>query len=327
MQRPPYEEIADGIYCIETGLYRPGLAACYLIRAGKRLACVETGTARSVPGILAVVAALRLTPEAVDYVIPTHVHLDHAGGAGALMACCPNAQLVIHPKGADHMIDPSKLVARATAVYGEENFARHFDTLMPIPAERVIVAEDGMTIDLAGRPLTFIDTPGHANHHGCLFDARTQGWFTGDTFGIAYSELHTPDGPFLFAPATPVAFDPNAWQKSLDRLMAREPRALYLTHYGRLDNPRALEDELRQSICDLAALALAEETNEQEGRGERLRTGVAEQLIGRARRQGCALDESRIQDIIEVDITLNAQGLEVWLARRAKQAEAEQIST
>lgn len=320
MHRPPYEEIAAGIYCIDTGLYRPNLAACYLIRAGERLACVETGTARSVPGILAAVAALGLTPQALDYVIPTHVHLDHAGGAGALMARCPNARLVVHPKGADHMIDPSKLVAGATAVYGEENFARHFDTLVPIPAERVIIAEDGMTIDLAGRPLTFIDTPGHANHHGCLFDAQTQGWFTGDTFGIAYPELRTPEGPFLFAPATPVAFDPDAWQKSLDRLMAREPQALYLTHYGRVDHPRALEGELRQSIRDLAALALAEEANAPAGREERLETGVAEQLMTRARRQGCALEESRMREILEVDIALNAQGLAVWLARRAKQA-------
>lgn len=320
MNQPQYEEIAAGVYRIETGLYRPGLAACYLIRAGDRLACVETGTAHSVPRILAVVSALGLTPEAVAYVIPTHVHLDHAGGAGDLMARCPEARLVIHPKGADHMIDPSKLVAGATAVYGEENFARHFGALAPIPAERVIVAEDSMTIDLAGRPLTFIDTPGHANHHGCLFDARTQGWFTGDTFGIAYPELHTPDGPFLFAPATPVAFDPDAWEKSLDRLMARDPKAVYLTHYGRVDNPRALEDELRRSIRDLAALALAEATDEREGRGERLRTGVAAQLITRARHQDCALDESRIQDVLAVDIALNAQGLEVWLARRAKQA-------
>ncbi len=320
MNESHYEEVAAGIYCIETGLYRPRLAACYLVRAGDRLAFVETGTARAVPRMLAVVSALGLTPEAVDYVIPTHVHLDHAGGAGDLMARCPNARLVINPKGMDHMIDPSKLVAGATAVYGEEGFARHFDTLTPIPVERVMVAEDSMVIDFNGRPLTFINTPGHANHHSCIFDEHTRSWFTGDTFGIAYPELHTPDGPFLFAPTTPVAFDPDAWQKSLDRLMGFNPKAVYLTHYGRLDDPRALEDELRRNIRDLAALALTEEGNEQAGRSERLQEGVAEQLIARARRQGCALDLHRIRDVLAVDIALNAQGLEVWLARRAKQA-------
>jgi len=320
MNKSHYEEVAAGIYCIETGLYRPNLAACYLIRAGDRLAFVETGTARSVPQMLAVVSALGLTPETVDYVIPTHVHLDHAGGAGDLMARCPNARLVVHPKGADHMIDPSKLVVGTTAVYGAEKFARHFGTLTPIPAKRIIVAADSTVIDFDGRPLTFIDTPGHANHHSCVFDEHTRGWFTGDTFGIAYPELHTPDGPFLFAPTTPVAFDPDAWQKSLDRLMGFDPKAAYLTHYGRLDDPWSLEDALRKNIRDLAALALTEEGNEQAGRSERLQAGVAEQLITRARRQGCALDESRIRDVLNVDIALNAKGLEVWLARRAKQA-------
>jgi len=320
MNKSHYEEVAAGIYCIETGLYRPNLAACYLIRAGDRLAFVETGTARSVPQMLAVVSALGLTPETVDYVIPTHVHLDHAGGAGDLMARCPNARLVVHPKGADHMIDPSKLVVGTTAVYGAEKFARHFGTLTTIPAKRIIVAADSTVIDFDGRPLTFIDTPGNANHHSCVFDEHTRGWFTGDTFGIAYPELHTPDGPFLFAPTTPVAFDPDAWQKSLDRLMGFDPKAAYLTQYGRLDDPWSLEDALRKNIRDLAALALTEEGNEQAGRSERLQAGVAEQLITRARRQGCALDESRIRDVLNVDIALNAKGLEVWLARRAKQA-------
>jgi len=320
MNQPHYTEIVTGIFCLDTGLYRPGLAACYLVRAGDRLACIETGTSRSVSRILAAVAALGLTPEAVDYVIPTHIHLDHAGGAGDLMSRCPNAQLVIHPKGADHMKAPSKLIAGATAVYGEEDFARHFGSLVPISAHRVLIAEGGMTIDLAGRPLTFIDTPGHANHHGCLFDAQTQGWFTGDTFGIAYPELHTPNGPFLFAPTTPVAFDPDAWQQSLDKLMAYEPKAIYLTHYGRVDDPQVLENELRQSIRDLADLALAEEANTEQGRSERLCAEVGKQLVTRARNQGCALDESRIREILTVDIALNAQGLEVWLARRAEQA-------
>jgi len=320
MNKSHYEEIADGVYCIETGLYRHGLAACYLARSGDRLAFVETGTSRSVPRMLEVISALGLGPENVDYVIPTHVHLDHAGGAGDLMAQCPNARLVIHPKGAAHMIDPSKIAAGATAVYGEEEFTRFFGTLVPIPEERVIIAEDGMQIDLNGRILTFIDTPGHANHHGCIFDEPTAGLFTGDTFGISYRELDTAKGPFLFAPTTPVAFDPDSWQESLDKILSFNPKAIYLTHYGRVDNPQALAKELRQSISDLADLALAEEGKDDEGRADRLRSGVAEQLIAGVRQHGCNLDEERVREILAVDIDLNAQGLEVWLMRRAKKA-------
>jgi glyoxylase-like metal-dependent hydrolase (beta-lactamase superfamily II) len=320
MTLPQFKEVADGVYCIETGLYRHGLAACYLVRAGDRLAFVDTGTTNSVPGMMGVIATLGLTPENVDYVIPTHVHLDHAGGSGELMSRCPNAQLVIHPNGAPHMIDPSRLAAGATAVYGEEEFARYFGRLVPIPEKRVVVADDGMTIDLNGRLLTFIDTPGHANHHGCIFDDSTGGFFTGDTFGISYRELDTPDGPFLFAPTTPVAFDPDAWQESLDKILRFNPKAMYLTHYGRIDHPQALENDLRGSIRDMAELALAEEGKVPEGREERLKEAVAQHLIARVKDHGCDLDETRIREILAVDMELNAQGLGVWLIRRAKKA-------
>ena len=322
MTLPHFQEVADGVYCIETGLYRHGLAACYLVRAGDRLAFVDTGTTNSVPGMLDVISTLGLVPENVDYVIPTHVHLDHAGGSGALMSRCPNAQLVVHPNGAAHMIDPSRLAAGAIAVYGEQEFARYFGELLPIPEGRVIAADDGMTIDLNGRLLTFIDTPGHANHHGCIFDERTGGFFTGDTFGISYRELDTPGGPLLFAPTTPVAFDPDAWQESLDKILGFNPKAVYLTHYGRIDHPQALEDDLRESIRDLANLALAEEDKDAEGREERLSNNVAQHLITRVRDHGCNLDEARIREILGVDMELNAQGLEVWLVRRAKKAAA-----
>jgi glyoxylase-like metal-dependent hydrolase (beta-lactamase superfamily II) len=322
MTQPHYTEVATDIFCIETGLYRHGLASCYLIREGGRLAFVDTGTAHTVPMLLQLVAELGATPEAVDYVIPTHVHLDHAGGAGDLVAACPNARLVIHPKGAAHMIDPSKLAAGAIAVYGEEAFEREFGHLTPVPEERVMIAEDGMAIDLGGRRLVFLHTPGHANHHGCLFDERTRGFFTGDTFGVSYRELDNERGPLLFAPTTPVAFDPEAWQKSLDRLMRYEPRCMYLTHYARVDDPAALVADLRESIRDLAGLALAEEGRVPDGRVERLQESVARHLIERVRRHGCKMDEERIRELLGVDMELNAQGLEVWLARRARQAAA-----
>lgn len=320
MTHAPFKEIADGIFCIETGLYRHGLAACYLVRSGDRLAFVDTGTAKTFPGLLGVIEALGLTPAHVDFVMPTHVHLDHAGGSGNLMRACPSARLVVHPKGAPHMIDPSKLIAGATAVYGEEGFAKDFGELVPVSQERVIVAEDGQTFDLNGRTLTFLDTPGHANHHGCIFDARTKGFFTGDTFGIAYREFDTPEGPWLFAPTTPVAFDPESWQTSLDKLMTYEPEAMYLTHYGRVDRPAALVDRLRESIRALAELALAEEGKADDRRQARLKAAVTDHLTESARAHGVDLKDAHIQELLAVDTELNAQGLEVWLKRREKRA-------
>jgi glyoxylase-like metal-dependent hydrolase (beta-lactamase superfamily II) len=189
-----------------------------------------------------------------------------------------------------------------------------------VPEERVIVAADGQEFDLDGRTLTFIDTPGHANHHGCIFDARSRGFFTGDTFGISYREFDNDRGPLLFAPTTPVAFDPDDWQRSLDRLMRFEPRCMYLTHYSRVDDPASLVDELRRSVREQAELALAEEGRLPDGRLERIRQAVAHHLVERVRRHGCAMEEARIRELLAVDMELNAQGLEVWLVRRARRA-------
>lgn len=313
-------DLGEGVYCIDTDYQRPGLAACYLIREGDRLGFVDTGTAQALPRLLDAVASLGLTTAQVDYVIPTHVHLDHAGGAGDLMAVCPNARLVAHPNAAPHLIDPSRLTAGATAVYGEEAFARDFGRITPVPEARVMVAEDGTEIDLNGRTLTFIDTPGHANHHGCVLDSRSQGIFTGDTFGIAYKDLDTVQGPLLFAPTTPVAFDPDAWQRSLDRILALAPRAAYLTHFCRLDDPATHLGTLRESIRDLADLALAEESASDDQRLGRLRAAVDAYLLGRARQNACELPDERVRELLAVDIELNAQGLEVWLRRRARAA-------
>ena len=318
MSIAPYEEISEGLYRIETGLYREGLAACYLVRSADRLAFVDTGATNSLPGLLAVIEDLGLTVEQVDYVIPTHVHLDHGGGAGALMARCPNATLVIHPNGATHMRDPSRLTAGATAVYGEEAFAHDFGALTPVPESRMVIAQEGATFDLAGRPLRFIDTPGHANHHGCVYDAASRGIFTGDTFGISYREFDTAAGPWIFAPTTPVAFDPESWQRSLDRLMAYDLEVMYLTHYGPVRHPEALVERLRASIQDLAALALAEESGPIEGREERIKAAVEDHLVASAQAHATTLTQETIAELLRLDIELNAQGLEVWLKRRAK---------
>lgn len=323
-----FEAIAEDVFLIDTDLYRPRLAASYLIRGGDRLAFIDTGTARALPRLLDAVAELGLTPAHVDAVIPTHVHLDHAGASGALMHACPNARLIVHPKGAPHLIDPAKLSAGATAVYGAEEFARHFGEIAPIPASRVELAEDEQAIDIGGRRLRFIDTPGHANHHGCLFDERTRGWFTGDTFGIAYPEFHTQAGPWLFAPTTPVAFDPPAWHASVARLLACAPRMMFLTHFGRVDHPEILAPQLRASIDALAEVALKEERrceseSAQGGQASlaRLKQGVADALAEAARAHGVRFEDSRIRELLAIDIDLNAQGLDVWLKRRHKQRQ------
>lgn len=319
MPQAHYQDLGDGIYCIDTALCRDDFAACYLIVEGDAAAFVDSGTYHSAPLIMQALAELGLQPEHVKYVIPTHVHLDHAGGAGELMRLCPHATLIVHPKGAPHMIDPAKLIAGATAVYGAEVFARDYGTLTPVPKERVIAAEDGYAFDLNGRKLGFYDTPGHANHHGGIFDERTGSWFTGDTFGISYREFDTEKGAWLFATTTPVAFDPDGWKNTLVKYASKNPKAMLLTHYSRVTELDRLFSLLRQSLQAMVDIALSEEPNP-EGRLARIQEKIAQNLVASAQAHGVSFGEDKIRELLALDIDLNGQGLEIWLQRRTKAA-------
>lgn len=313
------EPLGNNSYLIDTGLYRPQHAGCYLIHDAGEFAFVDTGTQHTLPDVLGALASCGGAPEQVRYVIPTHVHLDHAGGAGQLMQACPNATLIVHPKGEPHMVDPAKLQAGATAVYGEAAFARDFGTLLPIDAARTRAAEDALTLPLGGRRMHFIHTPGHANHHGCVFDEASGYLYTGDTFGLGYRELRRDGAPLLVATTTPVAFDPDAWFDSLDRMLALDPAACCLTHFGKVDAPAKWADMLRASIVRHRDIALAEEAREPDGRDARLLQAVETELVS-AGVTHSGLPADRVREIFASDITLNSQGLAIWLKRRARHA-------
>ena len=193
---PPFVQLIDhGIQVIDTGFHRPLFDASYLIVERGRAAFVDCGTNHSVPRLLAALAGCGLPVEAVDYVIATHVHLDHAGGAGLLMQQLPAATLVVHPLGAPHLIDPARLMASARGVYGDEEVARSYGELVPVAPQRVLRTEDGMTIDFAGRPLTFLDTPGHARHHHCIWDERSRGFSPAIPSGCRTANSTPPPAP------------------------------------------------------------------------------------------------------------------------------------
>ena len=306
------EEIGQGITCIETHYIRPGLACCYLIQEGDAAALIDTGTTHTAPMILELLEQKEIPREAVKYVIPTHVHLDHAGGSGALMEALPGATLIVHPQGSRHMIDPSKLTAGATAVYGEEAFARNFGRLTPVPVSRVVEAPDGFSLDLGGRTLVCIDTPGHARHHFCVWDEESNGFFTGDTFGMAYRELGTDRGPFMMLPSTPVQFDPESWHKTLDLLMSYDPERMYLTHYCAVENPSGLVGALKEQLDQFCVIARgADAANRQETIG----IGLRDLFVERLRDHGCAWSDTKIEAFLGDDIDLFAQGLRVWMER------------
>lgn len=310
---PASEDLGHGITAIDTGFVRPFFDASHLVVENGRAAFVDVGTTFSAPGLLAVLEAKGLRPEAVDYVIVTHVHLDHAGGAGEMMRRLPGARLVVHPRGARHMIDPSKLRAGAAAVYGEEAMVRNYGTLVPVDPSRVIEAPEGHRLELGGRPLLFLDTPGHARHHVCVWDEASRSMFTGDTFGLAYRELASPHGSLILPTTTPVQFEPEALLASIDRLLAYLPAAMILTHYSRVTEIGRLAADLQRETGELVALGRREDGRRD--RAAHLRAGVEELFLGWARDHGAPLPTERIRELLALDVELNAQGLEAWLDR------------
>jgi glyoxylase-like metal-dependent hydrolase (beta-lactamase superfamily II) len=309
------QPFGHGIYAVDTGFVRDNFDAAYLVVHAGRAAFIDTGTNFAVPRLLAALDALGLARDAVDWVIPTHVHLDHAGGAGLLMQQLPAARMLVHPRGARHMIDPSALYQGALAVYGAEEMQRAYGELVAVDASRVDQSSDSMTLHLAGRPLWLIDTPGHAKHHHCIWDAASRGWFTGDTFGLSYREFDTAaKGAWIVPTSTPVQFEPDTLKASITRLLAKDPACMYVTHYGRVDDVQRLAGLLLGQLDQMVALGV--ELRDAADRHAALKAGLLDIYAGRIADHGCGFDRAQVAELLAIDIELNAQGMAVWLDRK-----------
>ena len=301
-----------GIYAFDSGYIRPQLAAIHLIVEHGRVAVVDTASNACLPRALEALQALGLSPTSVDYVFLTHVHLDHAGGAGAMMQAFPEARLVVHPRGAPHMADPTKLFAAVQAVYGADEAHRLYGELLPVPADRIVAVGDGYCFDLAGRTLTCLETPGHARHHLCLHDPRSGCLFTGDIFGLSFRELDVAGRPSVIPTTSPTQFDPAAMHASVDRILACQPPALYLTHFSCVADIPRLGADLHRLIDAHLAVAERERATGPE-RGARILAGLWALMDAEAERQGWPLNAARRREVLGMDIELNAQGLDYWL--------------
>ena len=301
--------IADGISVIDSGYFSKDFAAIYILRQGNEVAIIETGNKYSATNVQKALEMDGLSFSDVSYIIPTHVHLDHAGGAGELMNRCENAQLIVHPRGARHMIDPSKLIAGVMAVYGEANYKKLYGEIMPIDSSRVIEADDNFILDFEGRELKFIDTPGHARHHFCIWDEMTGSMFTGDTFGVSYREFDKGNEVYIFPSTSPVQFDPEALIKSIEKLITYRPKRVCLTHFSAIDPTNKVVDQLIDGIHFVSSLAKeyashreAEEIIQDEMMSYFLK-GVKK--IGNDDLEFC-------RDRLKLDVEINTQGLIYW---------------
>ncbi|MBF0162195.1 MAG: MBL fold metallo-hydrolase [Magnetococcales bacterium] len=308
------QDFPHGITCIDTGYWRPGFAAAYLLIEGGEALFIETGPSHAVPRLRATLAHKGLSPEALRAILVTHVHLDHAGGAAELLNHLPEAQLRVHPRGLRHLLDPTQLQAGAEAVYGPERFQSLLGTVQPADSQRTKSTEDQEMVGWPGRPLTILHTPGHALHHQCIWDPTSGGLFTGDAFGISYRIFDQGEERLLFPATTPVQFDREASHHTLDRLAALSPKWLFLTHFGPVPFTNRLTDRLHTLLdrfADLADLHGAQ-------KGPEPLTEALHQLLY----QECPpalppLSDALCRDWLAMDCALNAQGLRVWQQRRS----------
>jgi len=310
---PNIVDAGHGIHVVDTGYMRPRLAASHIVIDGDRAAIVDTGAAPAAPHILAALGTLGIARGEVEYLLLTHVHLDHAGGAGQLMAALPNARAVLHPRGAPHLVDPTKLIAGSIQVYGEQKFRELYGEILPLPADRVLTVQDKERIRLGRRTFEFLDTPGHARHHYCAVDLDHRVIFSGDTFGVSYREFDTAAGPFVFPTTTPVQFDPQALHASIDRLLTYRPERIALTHYGPVGDIERLAADLHECIDEFVRIARRHAADPQ--RPARIAADMYRFLDERLDQHGFAGDDARRHELLDSDVDLNTQGLDVWLRK------------
>ena len=307
------EPLGDGLFLIDTDYVRPGLAASHLLVDNGRAAFIDTGTGLAAPKLLGALDELGIAREQVDYLFLTHVHLDHAGGAGQMMQALPNAQAVLHPRGAPHLVDPTRLIAGSIAVYGEDIYRRLYGEIVPIPAHRVLLAEDGMRLRLGTRSFEFIDAPGHARHHHRPIDLDYRDVFSGDNFGICYREFDTAAGPFMLPTTTPVQFDPDALHRTIDRLLSYRPRRIVQTHFGPVTDLDRLARDLHDNID--ALVAIARRHVDAPDPVLQMRVDMFDYFNARLDAHGYTGAAARRHEFLDEDVNLNTQGLEVWLNR------------
>lgn len=313
------EKLLDDIYLIDGfDLQMPQRTGTYVLTEEK-LTIVETSASPSVPHILEGLKELGYSPSDLEYVIVTHIHLDHAGGAGLLLQNCPNAKVIVHPKGKRHLADPSRLIAGARAVYGDK-FDVLFDPIIPVPEDRLIEKDDKETLTIGPDvTLTFYNTPGHANHHLSIYHPKANGIFTGDTCGVRYPEVFK-DGIELYLPSTsPNHFNPEKMLNSIRLYQSLNPEYIFFGHYGFSSNPGEV---YRQVVSWLGKFLEIAKASHQQGSSDQERIYLTEknllEAVSRHLDQKGINRDHEVYRILKLDMNICALGLVDYLNKEKK---------
>ena len=233
----------------------PHVIATAVVEGRGQVALVDTGPASTLPALREGLARGGLSLADVDALLLTHIHLDHAGAAGTIVAEHPRVKVYVHERGAPHLIDPTKLLNSATRLYGDQMNAL-WGPFLPVPASQVKALTGGETVEAGGRSLSVAYTPGHASHHLAWFDRDSQIAFVGDVAG-----MRVPGQQFVMPPTPPPDIDLEAWETSVDRVLAWAPHSLFLTHFGLVSTPAPHLHELLARLrryAEIARVSLAD---------------------------------------------------------------------
>ncbi len=308
--------MADDCLLLDSGYVRDEFCAVYAYVRDGRVMLVESSTNAGIDRALRLLREKTgLGSDAVEGLILTHVHLDHAGGAGRLLQLAPDARVYAHPRAARHAIDPAKLVAGATVVYGAEVFQRLYGDIVPCAAARVVVTEHDTVLDWRGLQFRFFHTRGHANHHQCIFELGSKTLFTGDSFGVSYPAACTSGR--VFVPATsPTDFDAEEAQKTVRFVRELGVARVGLTHMGWIEGADAIAgaaDQLK-FFLSFAAYDLKRFQSDPTFTEQECVSLLWEGIVGASERFGYVLSADA-REILDLDLRVNAQGLKYAAGR------------
>ena len=306
-----FSSFDKNIFCFDANYMRQKFASIHFINQNNKLLIIDTATNYSAKRFLNALHTMNISPEFVEWIILTHVHLDHAGGAGLLMKMCPNARLAVHSRGARHMINPEKLWASVVSVYGKEDAEKQYGKLIPVDESRIVVVGEGEVINFQGRRLQIFDAPGHANHHIIIFDEESKSFFTGDAFGIAYPELTSKDGEFIFISSTPTQFEPVKFDNTIKKIIRHKPKCCFLTHFSKIKNIEKNGHELLKQLDEF--VRITQQAGSNHGKlQERIREKLFELLYEKSKKMNLNISKREFGNLLSLDLSLNAQGLEYW---------------
>jgi glyoxylase-like metal-dependent hydrolase (beta-lactamase superfamily II) len=311
------QEGAYSIHTIDCHYMADGFACAYLLIEDGRAVFIENNTVHALPYLMRALSDHGILADQVEFLIVTHLHLDHAGGTSALLRECPNAMVLCHPKATRHIIDPSRLVSGSVAVYGEDHFRKLYGEILPIEASRVRAMGDGEVLEFGSRRFSFIHTKGHATHHFCIHDSASGGIFTGDAFGLAYPILQRGTTPFIFPTTAPSEFDGEDARRSVEKIIASGADHAYLTHFGIFADIR---DGARQLTRALDTVALIAADADAAGiKGDSLEAfcwdRFQEFFNGALYSRGLMLAPEDL-NLLEVDLRLNGRGIAQYIEKK-----------